>query len=89
MEKSKEILAFQIEIQTPIEIIDPRVTRYSVGKKFSKLYWDQDFQSWVAVSRATGKLGLIGPNNIKGVLFIESQAPEAAPAKAPKALKVA
>lgn len=81
-----EITAFQIEIQTPIEIIDPRVTRYAVGKLFSKLYWDTTFNSWVAVSRNTGKKALIGANNVKGVLFDPPAGKRAnAPAAAPSA----
>lgn len=68
-QESPKILASQIEIHSPIEIIDPRATRYSVGQRFSELYWDADFHSWVAVSRKSGGKALIGPNNVKGVTF--------------------
>lgn len=74
MEK-KEILASQIEIQSPIEILDPRVTRYAIGKRFSKLIWEPEFMSWVAVSRTTGKRALIGANNIKGVILLVDPVP--------------
>lgn len=63
----QEILASQIELYHAIECVDPRITRYSVGKKFSKLYFDRGFMSWIAVSRQSGALALLGSANIKGV----------------------
>lgn len=81
MEPDKEILAAQIEIHNPIEIINPRATRYTApSKQFSKIYWDASFSTWIAVSRATGHRGLIGAANVKGVRFADAaESPEKFP----------
>jgi hypothetical protein len=68
-----------IEIHTPIEIIAPKISRYTVGKKFSKLVWDKEFMSWRVFSRGSGRTALIGANNIKGVIFeqeVDAPAPK-------------
>lgn len=78
----KEILADLLELQSPIEIIAPTITRYQVGGKFSKIVFDPITKGWKVYSRKSTKVGLVGANNVKGVVY--KPEPKVAPAPEPE-----
>ena len=63
----------------PIEILDPRITRYSVGKRFSKIVWDDEFHTIRVFSRQTGQSALLGMNFIKAFVPADEQPNQNAP----------
>lgn len=89
MEK-KEILASQIELQFPIEILNPRATRYTVGQKFSKIAWDPEMRAWKVYSRQSpGRVAIISEGNLKGVLLLEREFPDGSTVQDPTPVTVA
>lgn len=80
-DKPFELTAQIIEIHSGIEVISPSITRYAVGPKFSKIVFDPFTGCWKVFGKS-GRIALIGPSNVKGVIL--SGVPSDVAAKAPR-----